>query len=242
MNSVKLRRIRQAERQYHEQYYKKVHLYQKGSWLSRPIPLVMELAGKLDEQRNPSQPVRVLDLGSGVGRNAIPLAKRFMPSGGSVHCVDLLDSALQKLKEYCRRYGVEEAVTCEQADLGEVAIGNEAYDYILAAGAMEHCGSEEVLKRTVRSMAEGVRPGGILCILMNTDIEEFDKRTGAKRETMIEVVLKSDEALKLLREAAEGWEELHAEVEPLHLGINRGDVPVLMKGHCVAFGARKPLR
>ncbi|WP_426446874.1 class I SAM-dependent methyltransferase [Paenibacillus sp. S-38] len=250
MNSVKLKRIRQAERQYHEQYYKKVSLYQKGSWLSRPIPLVMELADQLAESRKDTPdgqtgaagPIRILDLGSGVGRNAIPLAKRFIPFGGSVHCVDLLESALQKLKEYSRRYGVEKAITSEQADLGEYAIGKEAYDYILAAGAMEHCRSEEVLKRTIRSMADGVRPGGILCVLMNTDIEEFDKRTGAKRETLIEVVLKAEEALGLLREAADGWEELHAEMEPLHLGINRSEVPVLMKGRCVAFGARKPLR
>lgn len=60
--------IRQEEKNYHEQY----KLFEAGSWLFKPVKTVMDLMNHFDGQNN----LQVLDLGSGVGRNSIPIAKK----------------------------------------------------------------------------------------------------------------------------------------------------------------------
>jgi ubiquinone/menaquinone biosynthesis C-methylase UbiE len=94
MNSVRLQRVRKAERDYHEKCFENYRLYQRGSWLHKPIQLVIDLMDSLDRHK----PLQVLDLGCGVGRNSIPLARMVQSSGGRVRCVDLLDKALVKLR------------------------------------------------------------------------------------------------------------------------------------------------
>ncbi|UUZ86018.1 class I SAM-dependent methyltransferase [Paenibacillus sp. P26] len=235
MNEVRLQRIREAERDYHEQIFEHHKLYQPGSWLSKPVPVLLKLLERLDTGR----PLQVLDLGCGVGRNSIPIARKIQAGGGRVVCVDLLDQALKKLRQYAREHGTDAAIVTEQADIGEYPIPANTYDYIIAASSLEHAKSPEALKKVLRRMAEGTKPGGINAVIMNTNIQEWDQTTGRRRETFIEVVMPDEKALDVFRMNYAGWEELHVSEEPLELNITREDEPVLLKADCVTFAVRK---
>lgn len=94
--------IRQEEKKYHDLCYEQYKLFEIGSWLYKPVKTVMDLIDYFEGQNN----LQVLDLGSGVGRNSIPIAQKIQNSSGTVTCVDLLDSALTKLQNYSKEYGV----------------------------------------------------------------------------------------------------------------------------------------
>jgi methylase of polypeptide subunit release factors len=75
--------------------------------MSKPIPIVMEMLDRLMLHKDH---INVLDLGCGAGRNAIPLAIRLKGSGSKVVEVDLLDEAINKLRDDAKEYGVSEMI------------------------------------------------------------------------------------------------------------------------------------
>ena len=85
----RLEQIRKAEAQSHIAAYERLELYAPGSWLSKPVKALEPLL-ELYENR---EGLRVLDLGSGVGRNAIACAKKLPDS--VVECVDILPVAIE---------------------------------------------------------------------------------------------------------------------------------------------------
>ncbi|NHN33949.1 class I SAM-dependent methyltransferase [Paenibacillus agricola] len=233
---AQVEKIRKEEKQYHEQYYEDHKLYEEDSWLEEPVPLILDLA----DQVNIGQPMSILDLGCGVGRHSIPLAQKVQANDGRVVCVDLLDKALQKLIHYSGQYQVKNVIYTEQADISEYPIPEGKYDYIVAASSLEHARSRPKLKKVLDSMVNGTKGGGINCIIMNTNIEEYDAKSGKQQDALFEVNMSKDKVLKLLRQHYEGWEEIHVSDEPLELEIIREDKPVLLKADSLIFAARKP--
>jgi cyclopropane fatty-acyl-phospholipid synthase-like methyltransferase len=235
-DTAQLQKIRKEEKEYHEQYFEDHKLYEEGTWLDEPVAIILDLA----DQVNVGQPMSILDLGCGVGRNSIPLAQKVKPGDGRVVCVDLLEKALHKLVHYSEQYQVRDVIYTEQADISDYQIAVGKFDYIVAASSLEHCKSTHMLKKVIQSMVQGTKSGGINCIIMNTNIEEFDAKTRKPREAFFEVNLNKEKALKLLRKHYEGWEELHVSDEPLELAIDRDDQPVLLKADSLTFAVRKP--
>ncbi|MFD2614302.1 class I SAM-dependent methyltransferase [Paenibacillus gansuensis] len=233
--NTRIERIRREEREYHEQCFENYKLYQKGSWLHKPVAAVMNHAELLDAAR----PLTVLDLGCGVGRNSIPLAEIVQPAGGKVICVDLLDTALDKLEEYGEKYEVDDALVTVKQDISDFTITPGTYDYIIACSSLEHVRSEAALHKVLQAMVEGTRPDGINCVVMHTNIEEYDIPSGERRETFFEVIKTRDYVLNLLSRMYDGWERLHLHEEPLELEITRGDDPVLLKADSVTIAVRK---
>ena len=105
--------IRSEEKKYHEYCYDNYKLFEAGSWLYKPVKTVIDLLHVFDDKDN----VKVLDLGCGVGRNSIPIAEAIKQKNGKVVCVDLLDSAIQKLRQYSKEYRVEEVIVTKKADV-----------------------------------------------------------------------------------------------------------------------------
>jgi 2-polyprenyl-3-methyl-5-hydroxy-6-metoxy-1,4-benzoquinol methylase len=235
MENPRIELIREEEKKYHERCFENYKLYEEGSWLDQPVPVIMEYASRL----NFAEPVQILDLGCGVGRNSLPLAKMAMPGRGRIQCVDLLDVAIEKLQQYSKEFGVASAIETETADIGEYRIRENAYHYIIAASSLEHAKSEAVLKKVLRGMAAGTKNGGLNCIIMNTNIEEYDKTTGEKRKTLIEIVMRKQEVLEKLRSNYDGWEQLHFSVKPMELEIDRHGVPVIMSAETLSFVVRR---
>src|SRR5690554_5037741 len=115
MNTKELNHIREEEKKYHEQYFEENRLYEEDTWLEEPDHRVLEFLSLLDNK----EPLQILDLGCGVGRNSIPMAELVKNSGGRVLCVDLLKTALDQLGIYSKQYGVESSITTHPADIGD---------------------------------------------------------------------------------------------------------------------------
>ncbi|SDZ11608.1 Tellurite resistance protein TehB [Bacillus sp. 166amftsu] len=179
MNRIEF--IRKEEKKYHDYCYDNYKLFEEGSWLHKPVKTVIDLISLFDGKDDLS----VLDLGSGVGRNSIPLAQAIKENGGTVVCVDLLDSALQKLNQYSEEYEVKEVIQTEKADIGNYDIKPNNFDFIVAVSSLEHVQSEEVFGKVVQRMADGTKYNGINYIIVNSEVEEIDMDTNKKLDALM---------------------------------------------------------
>lgn len=67
----RIQTIRSKEKAYHDHCYDNYQLFEQGSWLYKPVRTILETFTTLHE----TEEINILDLGCGVGRNSIPLAK-----------------------------------------------------------------------------------------------------------------------------------------------------------------------
>ncbi|MFD6547763.1 class I SAM-dependent methyltransferase, partial [Bacillus cereus] len=203
--------IRQEEKKYHDLCYEQYKLFEIGSWLYKPVKTVMDLMDHFEGQNN----LQVLDLGSGVGRNSIPIAQKLRNTSGTVTCVDLLNSALTKLQTYSKEHDVFEVIKTEQAAIENYHIDSNAYDYIVAVSSLEHVKSEENFKNVLHSMKKGTKNGGINCLIINSNIQEIDLKTNEELEALIEINLPTEEIIRLLKSIYTGWKEVKVEIKEL---------------------------
>ena len=142
--------------------------------------------------------MQVLDLGSGVGRNSIPIAQKIQNASGTVTCVDLLDSALTKLQTYSKEYGVINNMKTEQAAIENYYIQRNTYDYIVAVSSLEHVQSEEDLK-SAPFYERRYKSGGMNCLIINSNIQEIDLHTNEELDALIEINLPTEDMIYLLK-------------------------------------------
>ncbi|WP_254450653.1 class I SAM-dependent methyltransferase [Cohnella herbarum] len=163
---------RTEEIKYHESFYLESTLFEPGTWLARPVKIVLKM---LDLLNNPN--IRILDLGCGVGRNSIPIAQIVKNLNGMITCVDLIPTAIDLLIENSRKYNVQDQIIAEVADAEEYLITPREFDYIVACSCLEHVSSVEALKMVVNRMITGTKDNGINAILMSTEVKEIDIET-----------------------------------------------------------------
>jgi len=189
-----------------------------------------------------SDAMRVLDLGSGVGRNTIPIANYLKAFNGSVVAVDMLSSAIEGLMNYSRMHQVESNIEAVQSDIESYRIEAESFDAIIAVSALEHLRSEEELRRKLMEMVTGTKPGGIHCIIIGSNIQELSIRTNETLDPMFEINMSTEAMSELLDQTYHGWETMKQLVKPLVFEILRGDEPVRLSSDCVTLVVRKPLQ
>ncbi|WP_010097487.1 class I SAM-dependent methyltransferase [Ornithinibacillus scapharcae] len=227
--------IRKEEKKYHDFCYENYKLFEEGTWLYKPVKTVIDLLPLLEGKSNP----KVLDLGSGVGRNSIPIAKEIKSKNGKVVCVDLLDSAIDKLKLYSEEYEVEEVIETIKTDIGHYDIAKNEYDLIVAVSTLEHVESEDIFEDVVRKMASGTKNEGLNCIIVNSEVEEIDIDTNEKLDAMMEINIKTEDMLSKLKEIYFGWEVVNQLVKQLEYKIVRDERDVLLKTNAITFVVRK---
>lgn len=227
--------IRKAEKEYHDYCYENYKLFEKGSWLYKPVKTVMDVLPLFENQAD----LKVLDLGSGVGRNSIPIAKEIKSKNGKVVCVDLLDSALTKLREYSKEYEVDKVIETIKADIGHYKIATNEYDFILAVSTLEHIESKTVFEKVLQYMALGTKYGGINCIIVNSEIEEIDIKTNENLDVMMEINSKTTDMLNQLTNIYQDWEILSQIVKPLEYQIVRDNRDILLKTNAITFVVQK---
>ena len=199
-----IRNIRAAEAVSHTKVYEDHALFTSGSWLAKPVKTVMELLPLFEGYTQ----FKALDLGCGVGRNCIPVAQRFDTIPCQVDCVDILELALEKLRENAEKFHVQEHIRTVHSAIDDYEIPKEAYDLILAVSALEHVGSRRIFAQKLMQIRDGLRTGGIACLIVNSGVVERDKATAEERMPQFEVNLPTDEMRDLLERTFIGWEVL----------------------------------
>lgn len=233
MTRARLDAIRRAEAESHIAAYNSYTLYAPGSWLSKPVPALRELLPLYVERSG----MRVLDLGSGVGRNAIAAARALKES--TVECVDILPMAIEKLLENAARLGVREQIVGITAPVDGFSIEAEGYDMILAASVLEHLDSRASAIDKLTGIAKGIRPGGAVLIVMNTGVREWDTVTGEALTPQFEVNLPPEEVRELLTKTFDGWEVLWDRLVHQEYDVPRGERRATIASEVVTFTARR---
>ncbi|KKO54428.1 class I SAM-dependent methyltransferase [Paenibacillus sp. DMB20] len=227
---------RAKELDYHERFYRETELFQPGSWLSRPVQAVMETLRMLDIPGP-----RILDLGCGVGRNSIPMALAVRQACGKVTCIDILPSAIDKLLDHARQYGVEGMIEGYAADVEHYDIEEKSYHFIVACSCLEHMGSEAAFMHKLHEMRAATLPGGINCIFMSTDVMETDLSTGEKQPGLIELNLSAEQAFSILRKVYADWETLKENAIQQTIPEVKDGKSILFQSQWITFIVKKYL-
>ena len=229
----RLEKIRKAEADSHRASYENLELYAPGSWLSKPVRALEALLPAYEDRRG----LRVLDLGSGVGRNAIACAQRLKDS--TVECVDILPLAIEKLRENAEKLGVSEQITGSCGPVDGFQVKRDGYDLILAASVLEHLDSSDGAVRKMQEIADGIRPGGAVLIVMNTGVKEWDADTGEVLPPQFEVNLPPELVRGLQAEIFAGWEVLWDKCIHYEFPVPRGERMAVISSEVVTFTARR---
>ena len=230
----RLETIRKAEAESHTAAYESLQLYAPGSWLSKPIRALEALLPLYIHREG----LRVLDLGSGVGRNAIACARSLKHA--RVTCVDILPMAIEKLMENAETFGVDRQIRGIASPVDGFSIEEAGFDIILAGSVLEHLDSRASTLKTLDAIFRGIRPGGAVLIVMNTGVREWDVRTGETLDPQFEVNLPPEEARGLFADTFRGWEVLWDKTIHYEYEVPRGDRTAMISAEVVTFTARRP--
>ena len=201
LSLCRLDEIRKAEAESHTQAYSSHALFSPGSWLAKPVKTVIELLPLFDGYTEFS----ALDLGSGVGRNSIPVAQHFSGTPCRVDCVDILELAIEKLDENAKQYGVGNCIHGIVSSIDDYEIAADSYDLILAVSALEHIASQAAFEKKLAEIRDGLRHGGVACLIVNSGVIEHDKATGQELPPQFEVNLPTSQMQDLLEKTFAGW-------------------------------------
>ena len=103
--------------------------------------------------------MRVLDLGCGPGRLAVPLAKALCP-GGEVTAVDLQPGMLERAREKARRSRVEN-IRFLQAAAGEGKLGVNVFDRAVMVTVLGEIPAREA---ALKEVFAALKPGAVLSV------------------------------------------------------------------------------
>ncbi len=228
-------RIRENERISHTEIYSNEKLYETDSWLKKPIKTVCDIVTHFDGYDT----LHVLDLGCGVGRNAIYIAETYKGIQCTVDCVDLLPIAIEKLLEYAKQYGVSEHINGIIKPIEEYEIEQNSYDLILAISALEHIDSQESFVKKLFEIKNGMRNNGIVCLVVNSNIKETIIETSKETEAQFEVNLPTDVLQKYITEVFDGWQVLKSSVVHQEYIIPRGAQNSRLASKVITYAVRK---
>ncbi len=233
----RLQQIRHAEELSHTEMYNSFALFVPGSWLAKPVRTVLELLPLFDGYSS----FRALDLGCGVGRNSIPIAQHFQNIPCRVDCVDILPLAIEKLMENAQHYNIFDNIHGYTAAIEDYDIPANTYDLILAISALEHINDASSFLQKLHDIRNGLQPGGIACLIVNTSISEHDKTSGHLLAPQFEVLLSTEKFLQLIGQIFEGWTILKHTITHQNYDIPRESGIACLDTDVVTFVVRRPI-
>lgn len=225
-----------STKQYHTQLYKSAGLFKKGTWLEKTEPDILDIGKKLSSRH----PIHILDLGSGVGRNAIPLARALQKNGVSITCIDYLPIAIEKLHEYATMYHVETNIVGAVSSVEDFAIEKNSYDCIVSHGVLAHVRGKQILYRVIKDIAGGVKEGGYVYLSIASDLKESEMKTKEKIKPLIEVSLSSSEVKKIYIRYFKGWTFEVLRIDPYVEYYEQEGKNIVWKCNFVTLIAKKP--
>ena len=180
-----------------------------------------------------------LDLGCGIGRNCIPVARHFASVPCRIDCVANLQLAIEKLEENAGKYHVQSSIWGIHSPMDTFEIPEGSYDLIMAVSALEHIASREAFEKKLREIRDGLRDRGVVCLIVNSGVTEHDKTTGEERYPQCEVNLSTQQMERLLTETFAGWEVVKHTVVHQKYDIPREGYISALETDVVTLVARK---
>lgn len=214
--------------------YMKNKLYKSDGWLKSPIKTVRDILPLLRELKDDC---RILDLGCGVGRNSIFLANEL--SGCTIDCVDILEIAIEKLAENAMEHGVDDKIKCIVDSIESFRISASSYDLIMAISALEHVESEDVFATKLVDIRDGVRHKGVVCLVVNTDINECNIISKESLSPQFEVNLSHEKVRHYLFDVFSGWTVIKDSLSHQEYELPRGTITSRLSTNVVTFVAQK---
>lgn len=190
-------RARSETVRYHGELYARVELGEPGTWLARPHPLITSSLGLVRGRG----PMVAYDLGAGVGRHTIPIA-RSLDEGSHVVAVELLDGAIARLRTSAERAGVGPEVVPVVCDL-EVFEPSDPAGLVVVFSALEHLTSPQAVARVLARMQAVTTPGGLHVLGVFCDRTEVS--AGRERPALVELPWTAARALAALDAQYDGW-------------------------------------
>ncbi|MBE5868337.1 MAG: class I SAM-dependent methyltransferase [Lachnospiraceae bacterium] len=160
-------------------------------------------------------------MGCGVGRNSIAIAHAYKDINCIVECVDILDLAIEKLYLYASEHGVSTKIHGIVDSIEKYVIRQESYDFIIAVSALEHMESEESFVKKLVEIRNGIRENGIVCLVINSNVEERNKATGHITPAQFEVNYLTDVLQNVLNDIFAGWEIMKSTTKEQQYDIPR---------------------
>lgn len=124
---------------------------------SQPNTRLLEF---VDAHMGPTGRPRVLDLGCGAGRNAVPIAARGCPVLGT----DIEWSMLEAAARCAQAQGVASHAQWALAPMDRLPVPDRAFDVIVAHGIWNLAASGAEFRRALREAARAGRPGAGLFV------------------------------------------------------------------------------
>jgi ubiquinone/menaquinone biosynthesis C-methylase UbiE len=147
---------------------------------------------------------RVLDLGAGVGRNAIALAEA-LPPDTRITCVELIQTASELTKQYAEQRNVSEKIIVVNKDFEAVTFPENEFNLVLGISTLEHCSNQESLIQLMKRVQTWTKSGGLHFISFSTGRKVVEHATGEPIETLVETRLQTEPWLAELNSIYEGW-------------------------------------
>ena len=90
--------------------------------------------------------------------------------------------------------------------IDDYEISVDSCDLILAVSALEHIASQADFEKKLCEIRDGLRLGGVACLIVNSGVLEHDKATGQKLPPQFEVNLPTSQMQDLLENTFAGWQ------------------------------------
>jgi len=218
---------------YHQEFYRDHRVFEPGSWLYRPSPFVLRSLNELPRERS----VVVYDLGCGVGRHTIPIA-RAVAAGSQVIGMDLLPIAATQLEANAAAAGVSDKVQAVVADLELVTFPTGSADLMVGCSALEHVSSFRAFEELLGRLQVATRVGGLHCLVIGSDKYEVDS-AGVTRPALVEFRLSTDEVTRLLHRRYADWTWLENSRGTFTVDESRDGAAYQLHSTCVRLLARR---
>ena len=112
-------------------------------------------------------------------------------------------------------------------------------DLVMAISSLEHVDSKETFVNKLQEIEQGIRKNGIVCLVANSNIKEFDKKTGNEMPPQFEVSLLTEEMQTIFEKTFSEWTVLKTTVVDQQYDIPRDSGICELKTSVVTFMARK---
>lgn len=232
-----MNKAQRATQKYHREFFKKAKLFENGTWVAESEGYLLKL---VEEYFGEKKNIQILDLGCGIGRNAIPMAKIIGPNGGKVTCVDVLDIAIEKLKENSEKYGVLNYIESQIKEVENFFIKKDYFDLVLSFNVLEHGVSNEgAFFKVIEDIKNGTKNGGLNYLGITTNLEELDAKTFEKLPKDIVYDASFEKARSDLEDVYKDWEILSAEKTFYKEEYVKNGKMIVWKSDFLTFVARK---